>query len=191
MSRIHLKQPQTHRAERGFTLVELLVVVAMVGILAALAMVGYKKYMATAQASEASAMIQGIRGGEEAYRAETLSYLGCSSSITDYYPKAPDDRKRSWAGLDTNPKWQCWKKLGVAADGPVRFGYSVMAGMPGDSVPAPAGFASPPAPWPPALFSREPWYVIQAAGDRDADGIQALFFAGSHTGEIYSENDSE
>ena len=177
--------------ERGFTLVELLVVVSMVGILAALAMVGYKKYIATAQASEAAAMIQGIRGGQEAHRAETLVYLQCSSALTDYYPAAPDDRKRSWAGLDSNTKWQCWRRLNVAADAPVRFGYAVMAGMAADTVPALAGYADPPAPWPPAVFTREPWYVVQAAGDRDADGIKALFIAGSHSGEIYSENDSE
>src|SRR3712207_8148103 len=45
-------------------------VVAMVGVMAALAMVGYRKYLHSAQASEAKAMIQGIRGAEEAYKAE-------------------------------------------------------------------------------------------------------------------------
>jgi hypothetical protein len=33
--------------------------------------------------------------------------------------------------------------------------------------------------------------VIQAAGDRDNDDVNALFLATSFTGEIFSENDTE
>lgn len=53
---------------RGFTLVELLVVVAMVGILASLAIVGYKRFIESAKSSEATAILSSIRIAEESYR---------------------------------------------------------------------------------------------------------------------------
>jgi type IV pilus assembly protein PilA len=69
----------------------------------------------------------------------------------------------------------------------VKFGYAVVAGMPADTLPA-LSIAAPTG-WPPPTPG--PWYVIQAAGDRDNDDVNALFLATSFTGEIFSENDTE
>jgi type IV pilus assembly protein PilA len=167
--------------------VELLIVVAMIGVLAALALMGYRKYMNSAQASEAKAVIQSIRNAEEAYKAETLVYLGCSASLTSYYPMAvPNDRKSAWANPG-NSDFACWNTLNVVTDGPVRFGYAVMAGLPGAVGATPS--LSTPVTWPnPAT---DPWYVVQAAGDRDNNGTFAIFVSASFTGEIMSENDFE
>ena len=185
---------------RGFTLVELLAVVAMIGILAALAVVGYRKQMNSAGAAEVAAVIQGIRGAEETYRSEMLLYLGCSGcssptgcapgagSLGAYYPLAtPGSVKANWS-QPAHGDFDCWKLLNISTDGPVRFGYAVVAGTAGAISAAPVGFASPPV-WPGSVL--QPWYVIQARGDRDEDGVPALFIASSLSGEIYSENDSE
>jgi type IV pilus assembly protein PilA len=185
---------------RGFTLVELLAVVAMIGVLAALAVVGYRKQMNSAAAAEAAAVIQGIRGAEEAYRAEMLVYLGCSGcgapagcppgagSLSSYYPTATSGNARYHWIQPGHPDFACFRLLNVTTDGPVRFGYAVVAGLPHTITAAPTGFASPPV-WPSTVA--QPWFVIQARGDRDEDGVPALFLASSLRGEIYSENDSE
>jgi type IV pilus assembly protein PilA len=185
------------RSSRGFTLVELLVVVGMIGILAALAILGYRKYQHSAQSGEARAVIQGIRAAEEAHRAETLTYLDCTlggNLIDALHPRAEGDLDNRKANFK-NPASlfdDCYRQLNVQTDGPVRFSYAVKAGPPGNSNP-PSAVANPGmADWP--TFPNdapEPWYVVVAVGDRDDDGVNAYFLSSSYSGEVFMENDSE
>lgn len=46
---------------RGFTLIELMITVAIVGILASIALPAYQRYIARAQASEALVLLEGAR----------------------------------------------------------------------------------------------------------------------------------
>jgi type IV pilus assembly protein PilA len=167
-------------------LIELLIVVAMIGVMAALAVVGYRKYLNSAGTAEAKAVIQSIRGAQESYKAETLQYLSVSaSSLTAWYPGSPDDKKRHWdnpGGLN----YADWKTLNVTTDGPVRFGYAVVAGLAGGTVPA--TLITPAITWPARV---EPWYVVQAAGDRDKDAKYAVFVSSSFSGEIFSQDETE
>lgn len=191
-------RPRKPRRSRGFTLVELLAVVAMVGILAALALVGYRKYLASAGTAEAMAMIQLIRHGEVQRKVDTYQYLGCSGcgangcapgggSLTAYYPmSSPTHTKYTWEQTG-HPDYECWRQLNVRTDGMVRFGYAVVAGDPNNGVVQPVGFTNLGNIGQPT----DAWYVIQAAGDRNDNGVYALVAATSWSNEAYIENDTE
>jgi type IV pilus assembly protein PilA len=170
---------------RGFTLMELLAVVAMIGILSALAVVGYRKYLNASKSGDAKAIISAIRVAEESYRAETLVYLSCSDNLGEYYPvTTPNGKKRHWVN-SSHPKFDRWSTLNVSTDSPTSYVFAVVAGPPGQNPPQPAtgpgGWSTP----------TEPWYVIQAAGDADVDKVLSYFVASSFTSEIYAQNEAE
>ncbi|EKO3659009.1 pilin [Vibrio metschnikovii] len=53
--------------QQGFTLIELMIVVAIIGVLAAIAVPQYQNYVAKSEASSALATISGIRTNVETY----------------------------------------------------------------------------------------------------------------------------
>ncbi len=182
---------------RGFTLVELMVVVVIASILAILGVVLLRNHLRASRSGEVKAMVQSIRAAQERYRAENRQYLDVSTTLTNYYPAASDGTKRAFylsrapndpvSDLDRN-----WRMLGPVVSQPVLFGYAVVAG-PGELdtelqtvVP---GTTSRPT-WPnPAETGA--WYVIQAAGDIDNDGTKWWVLASSFSAAVYMENEGE
>ncbi len=67
---------------KGFTLVELMIVVAILGILSAIAIPMYRNYVSTAKKSEAKANLQTIRLLEEQYYADNKTYVAGADTAT-------------------------------------------------------------------------------------------------------------
>ena len=92
---------RARRQQAGFTLLELMTVVVIVGILATLATYGVRKYTLQAKKSEAISMLTQIRAAEEAYRDETFQYLGLDDFDVWHPTSTPDTGKRGWASGTT------------------------------------------------------------------------------------------
>lgn len=175
----------------GYTLIELMVVVAIVGILATLGVYSVRKYVFAAKTAEPIEMINSIRAAQESYRDETFAYLHVSD-LTSYYPYSSKsdlgNKKRSWES-GASGELALWTRLGVRAGGPVQFGYACAAGRQDKSVPAKAALGISNSLNYPANAPN--WFVARAAGDRDDNGTLATFVGSSFTDEIYSESDTE
>jgi type IV pilus assembly protein PilA len=169
---------------RGFTLTELMVVVAIVAVLAVLAVWGVNKYVRSSKATEAIQMIGSIKTAQEAFREETGVYLNVSDNGP--YPAAGVNQKHHW-GMPTHADYARWQTLGVSTPNPVIFGYITNAGGPTDTVPD-MGTLQQTLTFTP---NGEPWYVVKAECDRNGNSLKAIFVGSSFTQEVYGENEEE
>ncbi len=149
-------QRQTHRsASSGFTLVELMIVVVILGILAAVAIPAFTRYIKKSKTVEAARNIASIYQAQGTYYAQSAErpdstggfnppvFVGCP-----YTPSgAPTAQRRAgdWTGN--------WTALGFGTDTPVYYSYQVTAAGTGNTATA----------------------TISANGDLDANGIQSTF----------------
>src|SRR5262245_63501809 len=67
------------RGHKGFTLIELMIVVAIIGILAAIAIPNFLQYQMKSRQSEAKTNLQAIRTSEIAFQAERGCYIGAAA----------------------------------------------------------------------------------------------------------------
>jgi type IV pilus assembly protein PilA len=103
------------RFSKGFSLVELMIVVAIIGILAAIAIPNFIAMQLKAKRSEVPGNVDGIKTSELSYDAAFDNYL----SATAAPDAAPSKAMRNWI---TNASYTA---LGWAPDGQVRGSYAV------------------------------------------------------------------
>lgn len=174
-------------SRRGFSLVDVLAVVVIVGLLASIGVVIMRKQVVAAHIVEVSAVMQSIRAAEETWRAENLTYLNVSTQ-SGWYPRNPaagangDGQMLFFLPPESaesadNARWY---QLNPRVDAPVRCGYIVNAGLPGTAM-TPPEFSFDGFTWP---ATQEPWFVIQATSDLDSDGDPAFYMMSSLNSEM-------
>jgi len=172
----------------GFTLVELMITVAIIGVLALLATVGYARWARTAKTAEATAMLGSIKSAEETWRAEHLNYLDVSGNLTTYFPLAtpPNDQKVAWNPTTCAGTQVCdrFKLLNVQAESAVYYRYAVHAGPADGTAKTFDGKTFSPA-------AHDPWFVVKAWGDLDANKVDSFYWTSSFASTILSEKPGE
>jgi type IV pilus assembly protein PilA len=147
------------RNRKGFTLVELMIVVAIIGILAAIAIPNFLNFRLKAKTSEAKSNLGAIRSTEVAYYAEWSTWVGAQAFVP-ILNRSSNDFKEPWTNGGSVSRFSI---LGFAPEGNVFFSYD----MEGTSWPVGSdGFTS------------------NAQGDLDTDGTVANYKITSNDTEI-------
>jgi len=103
----------------GFTLIELMIVVAIIGILAAIAIPNFRSFQLRSKSSEAKMNLGAIRTAEEAVLAEFGQYISATVSPATY------GGANAKTFVDTGPMGSNFDTLGWKPSGDIFFQYSV------------------------------------------------------------------
>ena len=150
------------RAERGFTLIELMIVVAIMGILAAIAIPSYLAYIRRTKTIEATENLGALYRLSASYYVRTYP-LDRSSTAMGYShcvvesdgpvpaPPSPASTVVDWGAQPS------FAALGFSVSAPTRYSYQIVS---------PGGCSHDPLS---ALYS------FRALGDLDGNGVTSLF----------------
>jgi type IV pilus assembly protein PilA len=145
MQACHQDRKSHRRGEAGFSLVELMIAVAIIGILAATALPSFVRYQLRAKTSEVKTNLQGIRHAQMAYMSTSGSFVDAAASP----PTFSGPQKVPF--VDSGTSGANFEAIGWRPAGEVFFSYAVVTGGGGTS------------------------FTADAAGDLDGDGMPQIW----------------
>jgi type IV pilus assembly protein PilA len=107
------------RQNKGFSLVELMIVVAIIGILAAIAIPNFVAMQSKSKRAEVPGNVDAIKTAELAYDAGFDGFI--ATAVQPRASTSLNKTQKTWTHSDTNS----WGQLGWRPDGPVRGNYTV------------------------------------------------------------------
>lgn len=171
------------RRARGFTLVELAVVVTIVAVLSVIALVGYRRYMLNSKVTEAQSVVNGIKIAQENHRSEKGTYANIGKDSWCPAGAGVPDKKFGWdpgcSGGTTT-----WSALPLHMEGPVQFAYLTTAGGEWSAPPKTTWVTWPSSP--PAT-----WYTVVATCDLDPGGDETIIVGSSFDNRLFSRSVGE
>lgn len=170
------------RAQRtgGYTLIELMIVVVITGVLAAVAIPAFRGYIQKSRTAEAAAFLGVIKLRQTSYRGEFGQYAGFGAAASNIgfvpanatvmrggiqrpFPAAP-------AVLGPLDAASPFFAIGATPDGAVRFGYGMVAGTPVQASAGGGGTDLASAPYEVPATELDFYFIAQATTDLDDDG---------------------
>lgn len=106
--------PQNKNSQGGFTLVELMVVVAIIGILSSVAIPSFRKYQAKAKTSEAKLHLASIYSAEVSFFSDSDSYAQCLDSM-GYNPSNSANQRYYTTGFEQDQTPESLEGSGATA----------------------------------------------------------------------------
>jgi type IV pilus assembly protein PilA len=135
------------KSNKGFTLIELMIVVAIIGILAAIAIPNFLRFQLKAKSAEGKVNIAAIRTAEESYLAEFGVYVAgtASPATAATTSKVVFLDAGGFNTLGWGPEGQVFFQYGVEIDSaqPSAYTISAQADIDGDGVKQTWGYVKP------------------------------------------------
>jgi type IV pilus assembly protein PilA len=155
------------RKKSGFTLIELMIVVAIIGILAALAIPAFISYIRRSKTAEATANLNSIFKSDASYYAQERTGRGLEAETSGFCIVSTEGQNPADEGTpdqdkhNFNPNATSVKALGFTIADPVYYVYSITAAEGGNTCSHTPNETS--------------IYTFTANGDLDGDDTQSTF----------------
>jgi prepilin-type N-terminal cleavage/methylation domain-containing protein len=180
---------RARHARRAMTLVEIMVVVSMIGVLAAIAIVSYRRLLMAGKGKEdADSAMQAVSSAVDDFYKKHRGYLDCSTDFnpSNMYPLPPTNKKHPYNN-PSHAKYDCWKLYNVKITA-TYMSFAIRAGTKNDSPPAPPFTIA--GAWP--NYGR-PWYVLVGATDLDGDNTVFGYYVASSfaPGELHRKDEGK